>query len=225
MKSLQLGDFEIFEGLSAEDRATLESRSRHVHHRPGTEIFGRASSSKDVYFILNGSVRILNYSDSGRQVTFAAVPKGNFFGELAAIDGLPRSASATAIEATDLAVIPANTFLALVRGNPDVALSLIRRLTSIVRDCDQRIFDLSTLGAMNRVYAELLRLAQPDAGVAGQWVVRPYPPEREIATRVNTSRETVARAVSQLRRSGLVKRKGRNLFIMNRDVLQKSITS
>ena len=191
----------------------------------GREIFDQASSSTEVYFILSGAVRILNYSTSGREVTFAAVTEGSYFGELAAIDGLPRTASATAIEDTRLAVLPGEAFIALIRNNSEVAYRVIRRLTGIIRDCDERIFDLSTLGAMRRVYSELLRMAQPDAVVEGQWVIRPYPPEREIASRVSTTRETVARAVSQLRRSGLVRRKDRNLFIMDREVLEKIVTT
>ncbi len=68
-----------------------------------------------------------------------------------------------------------------------------------------------------RVYGEILRRAKPDEAVAGQWIVRPYPPEREIASRAGTTRETVARAVGQLRQAGLVLRKDRNLYLKDRD--------
>ena len=76
-----------------------------------------------------------------------------------------------------------------------------------------------------RVYAELLRMAVPDAAVPGQWVIRPLPPLREIASHVSTTRETVARAMSSLYPSGLIKRKGRNLYIMDRQRFEELVGS
>ena len=73
--------------------------------------------------------------------------------------------------------------------------------------------DLSTLSAYQQVYGEILRRAKPEKAVPGQWLVRPYPPEREIASRAGTTRETVARAVSQLRQLGLVPCKDRDKIV------------
>jgi DNA-binding GntR family transcriptional regulator len=61
--------------------------------------------------------------------------------------------------------------------------------------------------------------------VPGLWVVRPLPPLREVASRVSTTRETVARALSQLYPTGLVTRKGRNLYLMDRDKLEQLVKS
>ena len=77
--------------------------------------------------------------------------------------------------------------------------------------------DLSTLSAYQRVYGEILRRAKLDKVVPAQWIVRPYPAEREIASRASITRETVVRAASQLRQSGLVLRKDRNLYMKDRD--------
>ena len=85
--------------------------------------------------------------------------------------------------------------------------------------------DLSILNAFQRVYSEVLRLAVPDAGVSTQWIVRPYPPEREIASRAATTRETVARAMGQLGKAELVKRKGRNLYIFDRPKIEAIIAN
>jgi DNA-binding GntR family transcriptional regulator len=88
-----------------------------------------------------------------------------------------------------------------------------------------RIMELSTLQAAQRVYAELLRMAKPDVAVPGLWVVRPLPPMHEIASLTSTTRETVNRAISQLYPSGLLKRKGRNLFLMDRGKLEEIVQS
>ena len=116
-----------------------------------------------------------------------------------------------------MAIISGDDFLAILQRHGAAAIYVLRRLARIVRACDDRIMDLSTLSAYQRVYGEILRRAKPDKVVPGQWIVRPYPPEREIASRASTTRETVARAVSQLRQSGLVLRKDRNLYIKDRD--------
>ena len=82
---------------------------------------------------------------------------------------------------------------------------------------------LKPLQAAQRVYAELLRMAQPEAAVPGLWVVRPLPPMHEIAGMTSTTRETVNRAISQLYPSGLLKRKGRNLYLMDRAKLEELV--
>jgi CRP-like cAMP-binding protein len=158
-------------------------------------------------------------------VTLAAVKTGDFFGELAAIDGQPRSASVTAIEKTELAIMPPDMFLDILRAHPTVAFQLMQRLARMVRASGLRILELSTLQAAQRVYAELLRMAQPDAAVPGLWVVRPLPPMHEIASMTSTTRETVNRAISQLYDGGVLKRKGRNLYIMDRTKLEEIVQS
>jgi predicted transcriptional regulator len=85
--------------------------------------------------------------------------------------------------------------------------------------------ELSTLAATQRVYAELLRMAEPDTAVPSLWVIRPLPPVREIASRVSTTRETAARALAQLYPTGLIRRKGRSLYLMDREGLQQAINT
>ena len=96
---------------------------------------------------------------------------------------------------------------------PEVALRVLNRLAQIVRNCDERIMDLSTLGAVQRVYVELLRLATPDSGASSQWANNPNPTQANVAARASTTRETVARVFSQLRKSGLISRKGKTLYV------------
>jgi len=96
-------------------------------------------------------------------------------------------------------------------------------MARLVRQSGLRIMELSTLQAAQRVYAELLRMAQPEPAVPGLWVVRPLPPMHEIAGITSTTRETVNRAVSQLYPSGLLKRKGRNLYLMDKTKLEELV--
>ncbi len=215
-----LAGIKLFEDLGEADRRAIEAKCRWRRCSKAEHIVEYGSESREVFFIVRGAVNVLNVSPAGRDISFAAIGAGGMFGELSAIDGKPRSASVVAGEETLLAVMPSRSFVELLQGHPTIAFRLLQRLTKMVRVGDLRIMELSTLAASHRVYAELLRMAEPDAAVAGRWVVRPLPPLRQIASRISTTRETVARALSQLYADGLVKRSGRALYIIDRDKLQ-----
>lgn len=220
-----LRGFPLLRCLSDEEIKAVSSRCRWRTYNRGEAVLDKGSTSRDVFFILRGAVAIVTFSGAGREVTLATRKAGDFFGELAAIDEQPRSASATAVEKTDLAIMAPEIFTELVRDRADVGFMLLQRLADIIRTSSMRIMELSTLQAAQRVYAELLRMAQPDAAVPGLWVVRPLPPMHEIASLTSTTRETVNRAISQLYPSGLLKRKGRNLFLMDRAKLEEIVQS
>jgi len=223
--SRRLGDFSLLEELTEQEKRGIEQRCHKRTYSRNETILDKGSQSREVFFVLKGSVSVITFSPAGREVTLAAVKGGDFFGELAAIDGQPRSASVSAIEKTEIAIMPPDLFNELVRTRAIVSFRLLERLARMVRASGLRILELSTLQAAQRVYAELLRMAQPDAAVPGLWVVRPLPPMHEIASMTSTTRETVNRAISQLYPSGLLKRKGRNLYIMERNKLEDIVQS
>lgn len=218
-----LAGMKILDGLDDTAVARLEARCRWRRYRSGETVFARGSKGREVFFIAEGAVKFVDFSLSGREVAFATAGVGETFGELAAIDGKPRSASAVAMEKSLLAELPHQPFLDLAQRNVELSFRILQGLAEVVRLGDQRIMELSTLAATHRVYAELLRMAQPDAAVPDLWVVRPLPPLREIASRVSTTRETVARAIGQLYPTGILRRKGRNLYLMKKDALQEII--
>ena len=223
--SHRLGDFSLLEELNEQEKRALEQRCHKRTYSRNETILDKGSQSREIFFVLKGSVSVITFSPAGREVTLAAVKAGDFFGELAAIDGEPRSASVTAIEKTEIAIMPPEIFHDILRNHPSVAIQLLQRLARMVRASGVRILELSTLQAAQRVYAELLRMAQPDAAVSGLWVVRPLPPMHEIASMTSTTRETVNRAISQLYDSNILKRKGRNLYIMDRTKLEEIVQS
>lgn len=220
-----LAGITLFGGLDEAARRRLESRCHWRHCRPGETVLERGSESQEVLFIVRGAVNIVNFSLSGREVAYATLGAGESFGELAAIDGQPRSASVVATEKTFLAVLPSAEFLNLLQERAEVTFRVLQNLTTMVRSGDIRIMELSTLAATQRVYAEILRMARPDTAVPDLWVIHPLPPLREIASRVSTTRETVARALGQLYPTGLVRRKGKSLYIMDRPKFEEKLAS
>jgi CRP-like cAMP-binding protein len=220
-----LAGIHFFEDLDAAARQPIEAQCRWRQVRAGQRIIDFGSDSRDIFFVLHGAVSVVNFSVSGREVAFATVEAGDCFGELAAIDGRPRSASVVAIKDSLIATMPAGAFLKILHEQVEVTFKVLEKLSHMVRAGDVRIMELSTLAATQRVYAEVLRMAVPDAAVPGLWVVRPLPPLREIASRVSTTRETTARALSQLSAIDLLRRKGRNLYLMDRAKLEEFVSA
>lgn len=206
--------------LSAERRAAVGRECRWRLYRPHETIIDRSDEGRDAYFVIEGRVRVVNYSASGREVSFDDLGPGAFFGELAAIDGGPRSAGVIAVTATRVAIMPPAVLGRLAAEEPQIAATLLRHLAGIVRRSTERIMDLSTLAANNRVQAEILRLARKGLKEDGTAVIRPIPVHGDVAGRVSTARETVARVFGDLARSGLVERRGDHLFVRDFNALR-----
>lgn len=218
----RLKDIDLLTDLPDADRRALERQCRWRRFEAGEQILDKDSEDKDVYFVASGGVQVVNYSITGREIAFARVNAGGYFGELSAIDQQPRSASVVAAEPSLLGTLPARTFLERIANRPEVAVRLLHRLAAIVRSCDERIMDLSTLGAVQRVYQHILRLAEESPVSPGAYLIRPMPTHKTIAAMASTTRETVARSLSQLSGAGIIERKGRILHIRDRDALERA---
>lgn len=206
---------EILKPLTPEERRLLGQRCRWKVWEPGEQIIDRETESNDVYFVARGTARVVNYGMTGREVSFDDIPTGGSFGELAAIDGGKRSANVVAVDLTTTAIMPAKAFHEVLVEHPPVMMAVLKRLARIVRASTGRIMDLSTLGAQNRIYAELLRLARQSGVEGNTGILQPIPVHSDIAARVSTTRETVARVLSDLQRRTLVRREKNSLVITN----------
>jgi len=217
-------DISLFSNLTESAQASLNRALVWRRYAPGDEIIGRQSESRDVYFVVTGRVRVMLYSVAGREITLDDIEAGGYFGELAAIDGGARSASVMAAEDTVVASLSDENFRAAATENPEVAFAVMRRLAAVVRTASGRILDLSTLGANNRVHGEILRLAKvADCNADGLPMIRPIPVHSDIASRVSTTRETVARVMSELARMDIVRREKNHLLVMDVDKLEAMV--
>lgn len=218
-----LDRIELLQGLPAEARAAIARQCSWRHFHPHEQIVDRSSDSRDVCLIVEGRVRVVNYSLSGREITFDDVDAGGYLGELSAIDGGSRSASIVALTETLVAFMSPRLFLETATNHAAVAAKVMHRLTQIVRTSTGRIMDLSTLGANNRVHAELLRLAKAGLRPDGKAEITPIPIHSDIASRVSTTRETVARVMSDLSRDNIVVRQGNSLIVPDFERLEEMV--
>lgn len=221
--SFSLDKVELLAGLTDAERDSLTTSCRWRWWAPRQQVLDRGGDSQEICFIVSGAVRVVNYSVNGREVSFADITAGGTVGELAAIDGEPRSASVFPLECTLIASLGAGPFKRMVATHPEVAFKIMRNLARMVRDADQRIMDLSALGAHNRVQGELLRLARENMRQDGVVLLAPAPPHADIAARVSTTRETVARVMGDLARDRIVDRHGGALAILDFGRLSKLV--
>lgn len=200
--------------LMQEERDQLVRQCRFRRFAAGEHIIDGQSESREVFFVIEGTVRVVNYSLSGREVALDDIPAGGFFGELAALDGGPRSAFVMAQGGEAVtAAMPFEVFLDLLARKPVLGLEIMKRLARMIRQATERIMDLSTLGANNRVHAELLRQAWSSPNDGRLATITPIPLHADIASRVSTTRETVARVLNDLARSGILERRKNSLVI------------
>ena len=222
-KNESLAGIRLFDGLSESALEDLSKRCRWHKYQPNEQVIDRFSDSRDLYLIVEGRARVVNYSVTGREVTFDEREKGEYFGELAALDGEPRSANVIALNELNVACLSQEAFNRLLLEHPQVTLKIRNGLAKIVRASNKRIMDLSTVGANNRVHAEILRLAIPGVRTDNTAIVSPFPIHSDIASRVSTTRETVNRVFSDLSRRSIVKRSKSNLVVLDLIRLRKMI--
>jgi CRP-like cAMP-binding protein len=191
----------------------LEPHARLVSLRANQIVIGHQDRTSDVFVVIEGRLRVELYSLSGREIILADLGPGELFGEFAALDDLPRSASVSTTSKCVLANIPGEIFKQSALGNSETAEWLARRLVRNIRRLTERIFELNALAVRNRLHCELLRLSL-DAGVSdNRALVAPAPTHAELANRIGTHREAVTRELQYLQKEGIVDQQGRQLNI------------
>ncbi len=167
-----------------------------------------------MFVILCGRVKISRISDEGREVILSILVDGDFFGEMAILDGQARSANAVTLEDTEMMIIRRENFLQMLYDYPQIAINLLKELAHRLRRSDAQIKSLSLQNALGRVASTLLRIAD-DSGIIkqGKVEIAHLPPQQDLANMAGTSRETISRVIKSLNQLGYVKKEGSKLII------------
>ena len=210
-----LRQISIFRNAAESTLDRAAGLSRWQRHADGTIILSYQDASTDIFFILEGAVRAIIYAPDGKALLFTDLEKGEVFGEIAAVDRGPRSASIEALRPTLVAVMSAADFERILREDAEVSIATLRLLTSRVRRLSERVYEFRAFAVQNRIHAELLRLAKASGVTQGDVTLSPAPTLAEIADRVSTHREAVSRELSRLGSVGLISREGGALRIID----------
>ena len=199
----------LLRSVDPKERAAFERRCLWRHARVKEWLLEQNDVGTDIYFLTSGVVRVLITPSPDREVILGDISAGGYFGEMAAIDGQPRSAGILAITDATIACMSASVFRELIHKYPDVSEQLLRQLVARIRALDERVNEFSSMDVKHRIYSELLRLSRPDPTDSHRALVSPPPVHADIAARVSTRREMVARELKALERAGLLtKRRG-----------------
>ena len=167
-----------------------------------------------LFIIKNGTVKITRVNDEGKEVIIALLGAGDFFGEMAILDGKSRSANALAQENCELVTINKEDFLDMLKNNFQMCMNLLEELAVRLRKSDQQIEALSLSDAEHRIGVSILNLAE-DRGVIkkGEVTIESLPYQQDIANMAGTSRETVSRVLKLFEDRMLVSKTGHTLKI------------
>lgn len=167
-----------------------------------------------LFIILSGRVKVVRTDDDGKEVILSILGQGDFFGEMALLDGLPRSATVVALDKSDLFIIHRREFLNLLEKSPKVATALLRELTHRLRKSNEQIENLSLKDAVARVATVILQLADDVGKIRkGEVVIEDFPVQQDLANIAGTSRETISRTIHQFMHNDYIEQKGNTLII------------
>lgn len=213
----------FFTGLSPEQGARFESRCQRKKVAEGSLILDFNDESSAVFFIISGAVRILVRTPAGKEMILGDCSDGEFFGELAAIDGSLRSANVTALNSTELLIVPGSVFREILAASPEIALRLMGRLASRIRLLNERLFERQVLDVRHRLFSELLRMATPRKGKPGERIVSPPPFQHDLAARIGCRREQVNRELNRMKEEGLAESERGGLVLRDPEELRRRI--
>jgi CRP/FNR family transcriptional regulator, cyclic AMP receptor protein len=203
----------LFRSLDGEAVRRLDSQCVWRRAKAKEWVLDYKDGGAELYFVSQGHVRVLIRTPTGKESILRDIRSGEYFGELAAIDGRPRSAGIAAVTDSVIARMPPAIFRGVVHAYPDVCDQLLVLLASQIRMLANRVNEYGTLDARTRIYAELLRLAR--TGQSGEAIISPPPTHAELAARVSSHREAVTRELNNLTRAGLLGRRRGALVLLD----------
>lgn len=206
----------IFADLDDETIDKISKLGKRKTFAKDTVILLEHETGSALFVIEKGKVKVSRVSDEGKEVILTILSESDFFGEMAILDGLARSANVTAIEETDLFIIQRTDFLDLLYNHPEVSICLMQELTKRLRSADMKIKSLSLKDAEGKVATVLLQLAD-DLGMIKQGCVEidKLPFQHDLANMAGTSRETISRTLHSFAKKGLIELDGNKLRIPN----------
>ncbi len=203
----------LFKSVDQKDIARLDTQC--IWRRMNAEgwVIDHMEVGTDVFFVVFGHVRVIVKAISGRDVILRDIRDGEYFGELAAIDGQPRSAGIRAVTDTVVAQMPATTFWNAIHQHPTVCRGLLSQLASEVRSLARRLRERDVFTGRERLVTELLRLSKPRPDNTA--TVSPPPTHAELGGRIGVRREVITRELKLLATQGLVEKRRGALVLLD----------
>ncbi|MBL8664930.1 MAG: Crp/Fnr family transcriptional regulator [Candidatus Odyssella sp.] len=208
----------FFRGLAEAAIDELVARSRIERCRRGKTIFRRASPGTAMMAVLRGSVKICTVSRNGKEAVLNVIGPGQVFGEIAVLDGGPRTADAVALVESDILVLDRRDFVPVVRAHPDLAQRLLEVLCGRLRKTSEQLEDAFFLDMPGRM-AKALLAARTGDGAGGAALVQLT--QRELGEMIGTARESVNKLLHSWQEQGIVGLRRGAIAVRRPDALKR----
>ena len=217
-RTFSLAEIPLLNGLPDADLQELAAVSQARTLQAGQHLIKAGEIPAFLIFVLDGRLQAHELSPDGRVIGLHVLNKWDAIGWLSLIDGQPTSSTINALEPTHLLLIPMAVAQRLVLTRPLVIERLLKLLAAQIRHATAEKAMLSLPNAFHRVFVQVNQLSAETP--AGQPLDH-LPKQHELASIVNTSRETVSRALQMLVKSGVLTKVGHQIVIKESDALQK----
>lgn len=216
-----LAQIPLLADLPTEVIESLAKTCRFEQIAKGQYIIERNDTSRRLYFLLSGQVRMLDVNRQGQEIALAIIDAPTHFGELAVIDGYPRSAAVQATCRSEIASVAAKDAETLIYSVPQVSCRIMQNLAAVIRKNNLHRQVLQQQNIANRLAAYLLgqlpAKAIPDETIC----IKNMPTQYDLAILLGTTRESISRALTVLAEEGLVSKEGKNLHLDNIEGLRQ----
>lgn len=197
-------------------------RERCLHK--GDILFRKGDEGTALYLVTRGKIKISVTSRLGDEMTLAVMSEGDFFGEMALLDGLPRSADAVALEDTDLLFLNRTEFLSVVLEDENAVKAILAALAQRLRKADDFLADTCFLSIASRLAKRLVEFAEQHGHPCGGSAdVAVSLTQSELASMVGATRESINKQLRVLKDKGIVSTAPRLVTIHNMELLKKKI--
>jgi CRP-like cAMP-binding protein len=212
----------LFAGLSPAILDALEGASRIRQFRKGQVLCSEGDPGDSLIVLEAGQAKVCRFTMDGQEIVLSLVDAPAAFGELALIDGAPRSATIVATTAVTVRLIERTAFIDLVAREPELARGLLQTLAAMVRATNERLVDLQTLDVPGRVAKWLFAHAVQQPPVAGS-VVTFTMSQGDLAAEIGATRVSVNRALRTFERQGTIKLERDRIVLRDPDSLHELV--
>jgi CRP-like cAMP-binding protein len=217
-KVTKLREHALFSGLGPQVIERLSGCATIRKIKSGTTIFSKDDPGTGLFAVISGIVKIRVPSPDGREAVLNLVEEGEIFGEIALLDGRPRTADAVAMTDCELIAVDRRDFLALVREEPRIALGMITLLCARLRFASQQFEEVVFMNLPGRLAKLLVRLGQKDAATAGPSKLAIT--QRELSLLTGTSRESVNKQLRAWAKQKWVRLERGGIVVLAPDAIQ-----
>lgn len=204
-EGIYLKQVSIFADLAENDIRDLMAVAKRRTFRSGEVIFHRDDPGQVLYMIKEGKVKICLISPDGQEISLAVLGAGEYFGEFALYDGLPRSADAIALEKVECYTLQRSDFQNAIMKSPKIAIQVLEGLSKRLRNTDQMVENLIFLDVYGRVAKKLLELSEAHGiKVENGTLIDVRLTQQELASMVGASRESVNKVMGYFTDKGYI---------------------